>query len=177
MYVIYLFCHFILLKKHISFLSTLSEECYQCLRNWCAPVHSLMSLINFGFPTHLLSILSPEVVGELSLRLKRISFGFNGTKVCGREAISCPWGEIWASSTCEWVNWSVWWDMFKELFFWLVFRAFEILQGIAINTQETSNVGHSVLHYPNSTCQGPYFRKESLLISDSSQWLSKPGFC
>lgn len=54
--------------------------------------------------------------------------------------------------------------MFKELIFWLVVRAFEILQGIATNTQETSDLGHSTLHYSNATCQGPYFQKK--IIAD-----------
>lgn len=60
-------------------------------------------------------------------------------------------------------------DMFKELIIWLIIKAFEILQGI-VNTREKSYLGHCIMQYPNPTCQGPYFQKESLLISDSSQW-------
>lgn len=68
--------------------------------------------------------------------------------------------------------------MSKQLIFWLVLRDFEVLQDIATNTKETSNLGHSILYYPNSVCQGLLvFRKNhcwlAILLSDNLQ----PGFC
>lgn len=136
-------------------------------------MRSPLSLGNFGFPTHLLSTVSPEVVGELLLRLKRNSFGFSGTRFCWKETVSYPWGEVWASSTCVWACRSVWRDMFVELIIWLVLKAFEVPQGIATNTQETNNLGHDILHYLNPKCQSPYLQEQSLLISDSARWLYK----
>lgn len=74
MYAFNPFCHCILLKGHFSHNKLFSCLAPEVKHHTVLPMssdlralmHSLLSLINVGFPNNLLSILSPKIVGEFS---------------------------------------------------------------------------------------------------------------